>query len=461
MKNTKLHRYNLSHEYCVDEIKEILKLNSQFYYTISIRCVAIKEEKEPSVWRNALCVIKAFPEEIVARKFDSRYYDSVRLLEHYLKPSDLLGFIEEFRSGKFAIANTDVNIENPDLRQVQYLHESYWPEPFPGYLYSAYGGGQRINIPNDPLLDHKNPFYPNSDSAIASWCEISDFHGASDARIGTIGIFLPEGRAYFEKLEYKPEEKLLSIKISRRQNDISLYLKGAYRSPYGYQQLDQEVDSEMVNIPITEKVAENLEEFELYLLENHNNILDYHKESRFSRKERIRVFRIPIKVEEKDVIEKAIKTGENEVLEFKPFIKRGDKKIAEIIETIIAFANTKGGAIIIGVSKYAVPIGIEGDLEKEAKRQNKDYKIALQEYIGYLRKEISDKFNKLPEYKIEQKYVNEHDFIVIEVSEGAKKPYANIQTKDIFIRKGSNNVKPDPDTELPKLIPGKEDLSRW
>ncbi|MCK4250413.1 ATP-binding protein [candidate division WOR-3 bacterium] len=462
MKNTKLHRYNLSHEYCVDEIKEILKLNSQFYSTISIRCVAIKEEKEPSVWRNALCVIKAFPKEIVAKKFNSRIYDNICLLEDWLGPGDLIDFITEFKNGIIKIADIDVNIENPDLRQVQYLHESYWPEPFPGYLYSAYGGGQRINVPNDPLLNHKNPFYPNPDSAIASWCEISDYQGPSDSRMGIVSIFLPECRAYFEKLVYMPGEKKLSIKIAHREKDLDIFLKGAYKSPYGYQELSYEVKSYTISIPINENVAENLEQFEIYLLDGNNNILDFHKESQFSIKERIRIFRIPIKTEKKDdIIDKAIQIGESNTLEFKPFIKIGDNKINEIIETIIAFANTNGGKIIIGINKYVVPVGIENDLGKEAKRHNKSYKDFLEEYIGYIRKEISDKLNKLPDYRIEKRAFSDHDFLVIDISAGSQKPYANIQTKDIFIRKGSNNVKPDPDTELPKLIPGKEDLLRW
>jgi len=462
MKNTKLHRYNLSHEYCVDEIKEILKLNSQFYSTISIRCVAIKEEKEPSVWRNALCVIKALPKEIVALKFNSRIYDNIRLLEDWLEPGDLIDFITEFKNGIIKIADIDVNIENPDLQQVQYVHESIWPEPLPGYHYSTSGGSHRLSIPNDPLLSHKNPFYPSPDSAIASWCEIPNYQGPSDSRMGILSIFLPECRAYFEKLVYKHEEKILSIKIARRQKDLNTFLKGAYKSPYGYMELSGDVKDDIISIPINEKVADNLEQFEIYLLDNNNNILDYHKENQFSIKERIRIFRIPIKIEKKeDIIDKATKIGESDTLEFKPFIKRGDNKINEIIETIIAFANTNGGHIIIGINKYAVPEGIESDLGKEAKRYNKSYKDFLEEYIGYIRKEISDKLNKLPDYRIEKKTFNEHDFLVIDISAGSQKPYANIQTKDIFIRRGSNNVKPDPDTELPKLFPNLGRLLKW
>lgn len=462
MKNTKLYRYSLSHEYCVSEIKEILKLNSQFYSITSIRCVAIKEETEPLVWRNALCVIKVFPKEIVAKKSKSICYDNIRLIEHWLKPTDLLEFVEASRSGRLRIADDEISLESPDLRQVQYVHESIWPEPLPGYLYSTSGGNHRLSIPNDPLLSHKNPFYPSPDSAIASWCEIPNYQGPSDSRMGILSIFLPECRAYFEKLVYKHEEKILSIKIARRQKGLDTFLKGAYKSPYGYMEISGDVKDDIISIPINEKVADNLEQFEIYLLDNNNNILDYHKENQFSIKERIRIFRIPIKIEKKeDIIDKAIKIGESDTLEFKPYIKKGDNKINEIIETIIAFANTNGGHIIIGINKYAVPEGIESDLGKEAIRHDKSYKDLLEEYIGYIRKEISDKLNKLPDYRIEKRVFIDHDFLVINVSAGSQKPYANIQTKDIFIRRGSTNVKPDPDTELHKLFPNLGRLLKW
>lgn len=461
MKNTKLYRHNLTHEFCVEEIKEILALNGQYYSTISVRCVAIKDEKEISKWRNALCVIKVLPKKIVAKKFNSGLYDNIYLLEDWLKPDNLIDFITEFKNGIIKIADIDVNIENPDLRQVQYLHESSWPESLPGYLYSTYAGGQRINIPNDPLINHESPFYPNPQSAIMSWCEISDFHGASDARIGTIGIFLPECRAYFEKLEFKADKNRLYIKISRKVENLSLYLRGAYLTTSGFYRIDRIVEKNKVDIKVEKEVAGNLQDFEIYLIDADDNILDYHQERRFTAKRRLRIFDITVKKEQDDPIKRVLKTGENEKTEFKLFIKKGDKKINELIETVIAFANTRGGTVVIGINDYVVPIGIEKEIQRSGRKKNQHIELSIKEYIGCIKKELSDKLNRIPQLNMYPHYSEGHYFVIIDVSEGSEKPYANIQTKTIYIRKGSNNVKPDPDTELPKLIPGKKEYPEW
>ncbi len=45
-----------------------------------------------------------------------------------------------------------------------------------------------------------------------------------------------------------------------------------------------------------------------------------------------------------------------------------------------------------------------------------------------------------------------HTLIIINVKEGKEKPYFNRETKDIYIRKGGSNAKPDPNTELPDLL---------
>ncbi|MCL0061059.1 putative DNA binding domain-containing protein [Dehalococcoidia bacterium] len=50
-----------------------------------------------------------------------------------------------------------------------------------------------------------------------------------------------------------------------------------------------------------------------------------------------------------------IKEGESETVEFKPSLSQTDK----IIESISAFSNAKGGAVIIGVSDSGKVLGVD------------------------------------------------------------------------------------------------------
>jgi Putative DNA-binding domain len=50
--------------------------------------------------------------------------------------------------------------------------------------------------------------------------------------------------------------------------------------------------------------------------------------------------------------------GETERVEFKPFISPNNSKETEVVETVIAFANTNGGRIYFGVrDQDGVPLG--------------------------------------------------------------------------------------------------------
>ncbi|HEC67333.1 MAG TPA: ATP-binding protein, partial [Candidatus Desulfofervidus auxilii] len=75
-------------------------------------------------------------------------------------------------------------------------------------------------------------------------------------------------------------------------------------------------------------------------------------------------------------IKKLIERGESESLEFKPSLSQ----TKDIVETISAFSNTKGGSIIIGVDDKGKVIGVSlgkktiEDLANKIK-QNTDPKI--------------------------------------------------------------------------------------
>jgi predicted HTH transcriptional regulator len=95
-------------------------------------------------------------------------------------------------------------------------------------------------------------------------------------------------------------------------------------------------------------------------------------------------------------------------------------------------------------------IGIEREIIKERK-SSESIKTLISNYKGYLRKVISDHITKPLPIQIYNHQSEDHDIVIIYVPPGSYRPYAWFRRNDIFIRKGANNVKPDPDTELPTL----------
>jgi hypothetical protein len=48
---------------------------------------------------------------------------------------------------------------------------------------------------------------------------------------------------------------------------------------------------------------------------------------------------------------------------------------------------------------------------------------------------------------------------VIAVGEGIAKPYVNVQTKETFLRRGARDVRPDPDTDLRRMLAPRNQFS--
>jgi len=454
MKNVDLHRYNLAHDLCLREIREILERNSAFYKSVLMRCVIVRDTSANElIWHNALGKIAVSVDISESEKHESTYFEDISMIKYWFAPSSLLDLIEQMKAGHLKLGIEDINLSsNEGFREILYMHHHNSNSSLPGYLYRTYSTSTKLPIPLHPILAHDKPFYVNGYDAIIQWLQMNDFHGERDSRIGTISLFLPECRAYFDTLFYEEKKKELIITVKKNVADLNLFLKGAYFSPYGFKTIDLRVESEYVNLSLSHEEALNLDELKLFLIDDNDNIFDYHEEGRYLKKDVPSAFKLLRKETQDNIIKQAIAIGENDTIEFKPFIGRDSKKIEEIIESVIAFANTKGGNIFIGISKYATPEGVEKDIAKIAAKQSKKIDTALQEYMGFLRMKISDGLNKVPQYRIGHTEIMDHRFIMIEVPEGGQKPYAHRLSKNIFVRHGASNVKPDPDTELPKLF---------
>ena len=62
------------------------------------------------------------------------------------------------------------------------------------------------------------------------------------------------------------------------------------------------------------------------------------------------------------------------------------------------------------------------------------------------------RLNRIPPIETRSERIGDKTIFVVQVAEGAAKPYANIQTRETFIRRGGNDVRPDPDTDLRQMF---------
>ena len=101
-------------------------------------------------------------------------------------------------------------------------------------------------------------------------------------------------------------------------------------------------------------VPDQVEGFEVYLIGVDARIYDFHRETKLWALGQERVLSaVPGGESNLSIAQKAIQQGEGETVEFKPFIKDSSLKLNELVKAVIAFSNTKGGVLLVGVSGSA------------------------------------------------------------------------------------------------------------
>ncbi len=121
-------------------------------------------------------------------------------------------------------------------------------------------------------------------------------------------------------------------------------------------------------------------------------------------------------------LEHLVRTGEGKFLEF----KRTTPEAGKIAREISAFANTRGGTILIGVNDDLSISGVQGYFEEE--------------YL--LRKAAREICLPAVSIDIELVHYDELDVLVIRVPESKAKPVYTVTKKEkhVFIRRGDESV---------------------
>lgn len=441
-----LETYNLEPANVVSSIESVLSANGRFYVGVRVRCVLTIRNGE---WSNNICVARAFTNQELPKTqaTKGRKYRETYLWERWIKPGELESFVNEISGGKLVTDDGEIDLgsKSPSWRQNQLPSQNEYMT-YPGYVYELQLSKPAGNHER-PLLDYRFPYYSDVYEALRHWVEIRDFHGSNDARLGSVLVILPECRAYFE--EATIDKGKLKVSLGFGIEDRSdLIIKGVWSSKGALKHFQHRVSGGEVEI----EMPPEPQSLELWLIGSDNTVYDFHQESRYRSAGQKRF--LVSEYEEKDdvkVIQEAVKKGEGPNVEFKPFIKVGDKKVKELIRTAIAFANTSGGMIVVGVDDTCIIRGVEKDIRKSANKNKRDLGQAYATYIGGLRQTINRVVNKALELEFKKVRVNNQTVILIRVPEGQDKPYFDEQTNEVFVRRGANSVRADPKHDLPEL----------
>ena len=278
---------------------------------------------------------------------------------------------------------------------------------WPSILYST----SQVNISNslldEPLISLNLPLYPYLKYAIEKDV------GLKETLSGKIVIVVPDYRARI-KLVLRSKNKIkveLDVKRENLENLLCKYCcvsekRKFYQDDIKFEKPEREVEFE-----------DEINEFYFYLFTKEGERIDY-KEGTYSG-----FLLYPtsgIETEQtQEFIRSIIEKGENEQVEFK---ERIPKDYKEFVESIVAFANKKGGTIFLGVDdKCSIKGAISEDLDE--KRLRDIVRSNCEPVI-----EINTKIEEVDGKKI----------VLINVPEGENKPYF-VKERGPVIRVGSSD----------------------
>jgi len=438
--------YNLKTTDVISYLKNIIHDNREAYRCVRLRGALSINKGE---WSNFFYIARVFTsEELTAiTKPKVMQYKETILFEKHIKIEDLEFYVNKISEGDFLIDGNQIDLESKSKS----WHYSKLPSHneymiYPGYMFELEFEKPPGNY-EKPLLDYALPYFPDVYEAIRHWSEIKNFHGANDGRLGSAFVILPECRVYIDRIVIDKSKIKLTLK-SFKENLPDVIIKGGYSLKNSIIEFDYETSDGDVEI----EIPQESEHIEFYLIDRDNTVYDFHQEIRFWSKSQRRVLTTQIRGEDDIVaVEEAIRKGEGPNIEFKPFIKVGDNKIRELIKTTIAFANTSGGIILIGIDNACIITGVEKEIRGSVKKDRVNLEQAYTEYIGGLRQAINGDLNTALDLDIKKVDIANNTVILIRVPEGKEKPHFNIHTKEVFIRRGANSVRADPKHDLPHL----------
>jgi schlafen family protein len=297
--------------------------------------------------------------------------------------------------------------------------------------------------PNQPFFNSETRFFADNVADVAKqWLELPNAD-TSLKPSGRIELVIPDPRGYFS--EVIRQGGLVSLTVAGSESPSGKYVAVKSRTPQG---AEGRSTFPVIGNGIQYESSEQMFSVEAFLLDQDGFCYDRFAESEqrrgpfadelLGRREQDE----PIYRELLD----ALLHGEDDLTEFKEWVPLdgADKKSAELLKTLCAFANARGGSLYVGVSEEAEVLGTRRRLraEQEEAFLKRIYQIARE--------------GLAPSVIVKGCWIDhaEHRILRLDVEEAVTKPCEVMGIRQVYIRRGASSRKATV-AEIRLMIDGK------
>jgi hypothetical protein len=341
-------------------------------------------------------------------------YGNFRLTHTWLSLDEVVSLMKGLTqdNARLRIKQLDLpvkgNLSPPSLRYVASLQafgaiRPHWPSTL---YYFQVDGNLQGYPPQHPLVKFNLPSYPDGNQAVTEFCELSGGFGQ-----GQIIVVLPDFRARLKQL--RVQEGKLSVDVETWKESPSNLRVKFYVESDGKPSRSTDLAIENGRAEFVFNGALHFAMAHLVLTKTGDDI-DNRLFAPYYSREGIVVEASELRVKE------LANAGEGLLVEFKEKLPPDEH---HFLDSVIAFANTSGGAILIGVSDHGEIVGVEKNPEE------------IRETITNW---ISEKCDPRPSFTINQIEVDGKTVIVVDVASGPSKPYQDLD-RGFLVRKGASN----------------------
>lgn len=385
----------------LQEIIGKIEARRNSYGSVLVKSAIVKRE---NVWENVITKILPLHKSDSYTPKEKLDYGNLVLFEELISLDSLVEIIKklpEKGTSTITLGDHEVQVESEGL-QNGYKYDSGEEYLNVGWFFERYHyRSPPKSSPREPIVSKDLPLFPDFQIAVNERLGIdiarySDLYG--------IVICLPKYGAKIEEVNIGSEE----IKLIIQPKDVGVKniigkLYCERRKEVKHADIEFEDNTGIASIGFKPDSM-----YVMLVSKTDNEILDSRRYySSWQSLSKGIVIDIP-----QYELRELISHGETETVEFKEKISKPE----DLAETVVAFANTKGGIIFLGVDDHSKIVGF--------------YEHGCEDTITNILRSHCD-----PEAKCEisKRQIDEKDIIVIRVEEGKDKPYL-LRDKGSYIR---------------------------